>query len=120
VSWKTRPKRGDVVRVRLDPVVGSEQAGERPALVISPDTINEYSPIVLLAAITTKKTERAYPFEVAIDPPEGGLRMRSKIMLMHIRSVDKRRLTGFYGAISDEKMLLVNEAIKIATGLEPI
>src|SRR5438132_13402 len=56
-------KRGDIVRVRLDPVEGSEQAGERPALVISPDVINEHSPVILIAALTSQKTERVYPFE---------------------------------------------------------
>ena len=50
-------KRGDIVRVRLDPVEGSEQAGERPALVISPDVINEHSPVILIAALTSQKTE---------------------------------------------------------------
>lgn len=55
------PRRGDVVRVRLDPIEGSEQGGERPALVLSPDLINEHSPVVLIAAITSQKTDRVYP-----------------------------------------------------------
>jgi mRNA interferase MazF len=59
------------VRVPLSPVVGSEQAGERSALVLSPDVINEHSPIILVAPLTTKKTERVYPFEAVIEPPEG-------------------------------------------------
>jgi len=105
------------VRVKLDPVVGSEQAGERPALVISPDLINDKSPIVLVAAITSQKTDRIYPFEVLIEPPGGGLRLPSKVMLMHLRSVDKRRLTGRYGAIDEETMAKVAEALKVATGL---
>lgn len=111
------PKRGDIVRVKLDPVVGSEQAGERPALVISPDFINQHSPVVLVAALTTQKTERVYPFEALLEPPEGGLKMRSKVMLMHIRSVDKRRLIGRYGTISAAAMKEVETALKIATGL---
>ena len=114
------PKRGEVVRVRLDPVVGSEQAGERPALVVSPDLINEQSPIILIAAITSQKTQRVYPFEVLIEAPEGGLRLRSKVMLMHLRSVDKKRLSGRYGAVTDETMARVEEALKIATGLVPV
>ena len=117
MSWKNNPKRGDVVRVRLDPVVGSEQAGERPALVVSPDFINDRGPIILVAAITSQKTERIYPFEVVIEPPDGGLRMRSKVMLMHLRSIDKRRLTGKYGQVSDAVMLAVDDAVRIATGL---
>ena len=118
MSWRTRPRRGDIVRVRLDPVEGSEQAGERPALIISPDPINEHGPLVLLAAITTKKVARIYPFEVGLEPPEGGLRQHSKVMLMHLRSVDKRRLTGFYGSLQPKTMRLVDEAIKLVTGLE--
>lgn len=55
-----QPKRGEIVRVKLDPVVGSEQAGDRPALGISPDLINQHSPVVLLAALTGQKTERIY------------------------------------------------------------
>lgn len=79
--------RGDVIRVRLDPVEGSEQAGERPAVVISPDIINQYSPVVIVAAITSKKTDKIYPFEVLINPPEGGLTEKSKVLLLHIRSI---------------------------------
>lgn len=111
------PKRGDVVRVRLDPVEGSEQAGERPALVISPDVINEHSPVVLLAAITSQKTERIYPFESLIEPPEGGLKYRSKVLLMQLRSVDKRRLQGKLGIVGSGTMLRVETALKVATGL---
>jgi mRNA interferase MazF len=103
--------------VRLDPVEGSEQAGERPALVMSPDVINQNSPVILIASLTSRKTERVYPFEALIEPPEGGLTHRSKVLLMHLRSVDKRRLTGFYGSISGETMQRVEEALKVATGL---
>jgi mRNA interferase MazF len=103
--------------VRLDPVVGSEQAGERPALVISPDLINERSPVILIAAITSQKTERIYPFEALLDPPDGGLAVRSKVMLMHIRSVDKERLIGRYGKVSEKTMQRVEDALKIAAGL---
>jgi mRNA interferase MazF len=105
------------VRIRLDPIVGSEQAGERPALVLSPDIINERAPIILIAPLTTRNTHRAYPFEVVIHPPEGGLMQSSKVMLMHMRSVDKQRITGSYGAASDETMRRVEDAILIATGI---
>lgn len=117
MRFKPFPSRGDVVRVRLDPIEGSEQGGERPALVISPDVINEYCPVILLAAITTKKVDRIYPFEVFIEPPEGGLTQPSKVLLMHLRSVDKRRLTGYYGRVSVATMTKVEEALKIAVGL---
>jgi mRNA interferase MazF len=89
-------------------------------LVISPDLINERSPIVIVAAITSKKTNHIYPFEVLIEPPEGGLDLRSKVMLMQIRAVDKRRLVGNYGSIGANTMRLVEKAIQIATSLIPI
>ena len=110
-------KRGDVVRVRLDPTEGSEQAGERPALVLSPNVINRHSPIILIAPIISKKTERVYPFEALIEPNEGGLPMRSKVLLMQTRSLDKSRLTGYYGHLSEETMLQVDQALKVAAGL---
>src|SRR5207302_8452931 len=103
--------------VRLDPVEGSEQAGERPALVLSPEVINEYSPVILIASITSQKTDRVYPFEALVEPPEGGLTRRGKILLMQVRSVDKRRLTGRYGLVGEDTMLRVEEALKVATGL---
>jgi mRNA interferase MazF len=117
VSLDRSPRRGEVVRVRLDPAEGSEQAGSRPALVLSPDLINEHSPVVLIAAITPKKTERVYPFEALIAPPEGGLQERSKVLLMQLRSVDKRRLTAILGSVGPTTMARVEEALKIATGL---
>ena len=113
------PRRGEVVRVRLDPTEGSEQAGERPALVLSPDAINENSPVVLIAAITSRKTERVYPFEALIEPGEGGLTLRSKVLLMQLRSIDKRRIVGFYGAVEDDTLRRAEEALKVATGLIP-
>jgi mRNA interferase MazF len=107
------------VRVRLDPVEGSEQGGTRPALIISPDIINEHCPVVLLAAITSKKTEKVYPFEVLLEPPEAGLTQRSKVLLMQLRSVDKQRLAGLYGEVSKDTVRKVEEALKVATGLTP-
>lgn len=111
------PKRGDIVRVRLDPTEGSEQGGERPAVVLSADYINERSPVVVIASITSKKTDRVYPFEVLIEPPEGGVAVRSKVMLMQLRSVDKSRLLTCCGRLSEQTMRDVDEALKIAVGL---
>ena len=111
------PRRGDVVRARLDPVEGSEQAGERPALVLSPDIINQHCPVILVASLTSQKTARVYPYEVLIEPPEGGLKFPSKVLLMHLRSIDKRRLIGRYGSVSDATLRRVEQALKVATGL---
>jgi len=117
VALNIELKRGDVIRVSLNPVVGSEQGGERPALIVSPDPINRSSPVILVASITSKKVDRVYPFETLIEPPDGGLSLRSKVMLTHMRSIDKSRVCGHYGSLKPETMLLVEGALKIATGL---
>jgi mRNA interferase MazF len=87
--------------------------------VLSPDVINAHSPVVLIASITSKKTERVYPFEALVEPPEGGLTQRSKVLLMQLRAVDKHRLVGRYGMLSDATLEKVEEALKVATGLIP-
>ena len=110
-------RRGDIVRVRYDPTEGSEQAGERPALVVSADFVNEHSPVILVAPITSKKTERVFRSEALIEPPDGGLSMRSKALLLQLRPVDKCRVTGCYGTAGPETMRRVDEALKIAVGL---
>jgi mRNA interferase MazF len=74
------PRRSEIVCVRSDPTEGSEQVGDRPALVLSPDFINERSPVILVAPITSRKTERVYAFEALIEPPEAGLTRRPTLM----------------------------------------
>ncbi len=113
-------RRGDVVRAQLDPVVGSEQAGTRPALVVSPDAINENAPVVIVAPITSRKTDRVYPHEVLIDPPDGGLSMRSKAMLIHIRAIDRTRVSSVHGKVGKETLAALDQAVLIATGVLPI
>ena len=110
-------RRGDVVRVRLDPVEGSEQAGERPGLILSPDDVNKHSPVVLVASLTSKRTDRVFAFEARLDPPDGGLSLTSKVMLMQLRSINKTRLLGYYGRVSDEAMRRVDQALRVAVGL---
>ncbi len=113
-------RRGQIVRVRLDPVVGSEQGGERPALVISSDAINRMGTVVIVAAITSRKTERIYPFEALLEPPDGGLTMRSKVSLVQLRDIDARSILGTYGQVSAATMARVEEALRIATGLRRV
>jgi mRNA interferase MazF len=110
-------KRGDVVRVRFDPIEGSEQGGTRPALVISPEVINKAGTIVTVAAITSRKLERIYPFEVFLAAGDGGLSRDSKVMLRHLRAIDKARIVGHWGHIEDETMQRVDIALSIAVGL---
>ena len=113
----SNPKRCEVVQVHFGQPEGSEQAGTRPALVISADLVNEYSPVILVASITSRKTERVYAFEALIEPPDGGLLVTSKVSLIQIRGIDKRRIIGHYGSISEDAMERVEAALRVATGL---
>src|SRR5580658_9475413 len=86
------PRRGDIYLVNFDPTVGSEIRKTRPALVIQNDIANQYSPITIVAAITSKFTEPPYPSEVILEAKESGLPLRSSVLLNQIRSVDRQRL----------------------------
>ncbi|MDP4197982.1 MAG: type II toxin-antitoxin system PemK/MazF family toxin [Bacteroidota bacterium] len=109
--------RGDIIRVVLDPVKGHEQSGIRPAVVLSPLLINEFSSTILVAAITSKRLDRILSVEVLIEAPEGGLKSDSKVLLLQTRSIDKSRIVGVYGSLSQETMNRVDQALAIATGL---
>ena len=117
MSEISSPRRGDIISVRFDPTEGSEQAGLRPALVISPDFINERAPVILVAPLTTRKTERIYPFETLIEAQEGGITQRSKVMLLHVCGIDKSRIAGTYGRLSEDTMKRVDESLCVAVGL---
>jgi mRNA interferase MazF len=112
-----RPKRGEVYLVNFDPTVGAEIKKTRPALIIQNDIGNQYSPITIVAAITSKFDEKLYPTEVFISPPEGGMRVPSIVALNQIRSVDRKRLTQRLGALKPETMERVDQALKISVGL---
>ncbi len=109
--------RGQIVRVRFSPVEGSEQGGTRPGIVLSPQVILANSPVILIAPLTSKKTDRVYPFEALITAPEGGLSLTSKVMLTHVRGVDKTRIEEVLGVVSDATMVRIEEALKIAVGI---
>jgi len=109
-------KRGDIYWVDWNPGRGNEQSGMRPALVIQNDIGNKYSPTTIVAALTTA-TEKQYPFLVKVTAKESGLPKDSTINLAVILTIDKTRLTRKCGALSDDKMSQVNEAIKASLGL---
>ena len=113
----TKLKRGDVVRVVFDPIKGHEQSGVRPALVLSPEIINDNFSVVMVAAITSKGTDFVLPIEVLIESLEGGLPSNSKILLLQTRCIDKSRIIGSYGSVSHATMSKVDKALAIATGL---
>lgn len=112
-----QPKRGEVYIVCFDPTVGAEIRKTRPALIIQNDVGNRYSPITIVAALTSKFDDDLYPTEVLISPPEGGLREASIVALNQIRSVDKRRLLNRLGVLRPETMLRVDQALRISVGL---
>jgi mRNA interferase MazF len=113
-------KRGDVWLANLDPVIGSEQGKTRPVVIIQNDVANEYSPVVIVAAITTAIGPKEYPTEVRVTAPEGGLKRDSVILLNQIRTIDKRRLIERWGELTPETMGKVDEALKISLGLIPL
>ncbi|MFM7886430.1 MAG: type II toxin-antitoxin system PemK/MazF family toxin [Pseudanabaena sp.] len=111
------PKRGEIYLVNFDPTVGSEIQKTRPALILQNDISNQYSPITIVAAITSQFDTETYPTEVLINPPEGGLTVTSVVLLNQIRSIDKQRLVKRMGVISDHLMGYVDNAIQISLGL---
>lgn len=110
-------KRGDIWLANLDPVIGSEQGKTRPVLIIQNDIANEYSPVVIVAALTTAVGPKEYPTEVRVRAPEGGLKQDSVVLLNQIRTIDKQRLIAYWGRLSPETMRKVDEALKISLGL---
>jgi mRNA interferase MazF len=111
------PARGDVYLVNFDPTIGSEIKKTRPALVLQNDVANRYSPITIVAAITSQVDEPLYPTEVQILPPEGGLSVPSVVLLNQIRSIDRRRLVRRLGRASAKTMQRVDRALSISLGL---
>jgi mRNA interferase MazF len=111
------PRRGDVYLVNFDPSVGSEIKKTRPALVIQNDTANRYSPITIVAALTSRFDEKLYPTEVLLTPPEGGLQVKSVALLNQIRSVDRRRLVKRLGRLKPATLNRIDRALRISLGL---
>ncbi|MBO7400756.1 MAG: type II toxin-antitoxin system PemK/MazF family toxin [Clostridia bacterium] len=110
-------RRGDIYYADLSPVVGSEQGGVRPVLIIQNDIGNRYSPTVIAAAITSRTGKTRLPTHIEIDP-SAGLARTSVVLLEQIRTLDKRRLRDRMGHIDETTMRLVNDAISVSFGLE--
>ncbi|MBE6602006.1 MAG: type II toxin-antitoxin system PemK/MazF family toxin [Ruminococcaceae bacterium] len=110
-------KRGDIYYADLSPVIGSEQGGLRPVLIIQNDIGNRYSPTVIAAAITSRMSKARLPTHIDIYAKEVGLAKDSVILLEQIRTLDKRRLKEKMGHLDDTTMDHVNTAIAISFGL---
>ena len=110
-------RRGDIYYADLSPVVGSEQGGLRPVLIIQNDIGNRYSPTVIAAAITSRMSKTRLPTHIDIYAEDVGLAKDSVILLEQIRTLDKRRLKEKMGHLDDAMMNHVNTAIAISFGL---
>lgn len=109
-------RRGDLFYADLNPVVGSEQGGIRPVLIIQNDVGNHFSPTVVAAAITSRKAKNSLPTHILLENVPG-LAPTSLLLLEQLRTIDRKRLRGYIGRISKEKMLEVDAALAISIGI---
>jgi len=110
-------KRGDIYYADLSPVVGSEQGGVRPVLIIQNDIGNKYSPTVIATAITSQINKAKMPTHIELDANEYGLSKDSVVLAEQIRTIDKKRLKEKIGHLDDKLMTKVNAALEISFGL---
>ena len=110
-------KRGDIYYADLSPVVGSEQGGIRPVLIIQNDVGNKYSPTVIAAAITSQINKAKMPTHIELAAKDYGLNKDSVILLEQIRTIDNKRLREKIGHLDSTLMATVNDALSISFGL---
>lgn len=113
-------QRGDIYYADLSPVVGSEQGGLRPVLIVQNNVGNHYSPTVIVAAITSKISKPKMPTHVGIRANEAGLERDSVILLEQVRTIDKQRLRDYITAATPAKMREVDNALGMSVGLRPL
>ena len=109
-------KRGEVYYADLSPVVGSEQGGVRPVLVIQNDIGNKHSPTVIVGAVTSKMTKAKLPTHIEIKRGQYGMVKDSVVLLEQLRTLDKKRLKEKVGKIDDDTMEKINRALLISLG----
>ena len=110
-------KRGEIYYADLSPVVGSEQGGVRPVLIVQNDIGNRYSPTVIAAAITSQKDKAKLPTHIAIEASSCRLTRDSIVLLEQMRTIDKRRLKEKMGELGREDMNHIDSAISVSLGL---
>ncbi len=113
-------RRGDIFFADLSPVIGSEQGGWRPVLVVQNDIGNRYSPTVIVAAITSRIDKAKLPTHIALEARDNGLPKASVILLEQIRTIDKARLNERVTTLSAEEMKAVDEALQVSFGISPL
>ncbi|HCC00829.1 MAG TPA: PemK family transcriptional regulator [Ruminococcaceae bacterium] len=109
--------RGDIYYADLSPVVGSEQGGIRPVLIVQNDVGNRYSPTVIAAAITSQTGKNKLPTHIDLQAQSCGLAKDSVVLLEQIRTLDKRRLKEHMGSLDDTSMNRINQALSVSFGL---
>lgn len=114
----TNVKRGDIFYADLSPVVGSEQGGTRPVLIVQNDTGNRHSPTVIAAAITSQMGKAKLPTHISLAGHDVGLTKDSVVLLEQIRTIDKKRLREHMGKLDEELMGRVDNAIAVSFGLD--
>lgn len=110
-------KRGEIYYADLSPVVGSEQGGIRPVLIVQNDVGNRHSPTVIAAAITSRIEKNKLPTHIELNASECGLSKDSVVLLEQIRTIDKKRLKERMGELDTPSMTQVNNALSISFGL---
>ncbi|MBQ3725391.1 MAG: type II toxin-antitoxin system PemK/MazF family toxin [Oscillospiraceae bacterium] len=115
----TNVKRGEIYYADLSPVVGSEQGGIRPVLIVQNDTGNRHSPTVIAAAITSQLGKAKLPTHISLKAQSYGLPKESVVLLEQIRTLDKRRLRERMGQVDGAVMEKVDAAIAVSFGLRP-
>ena len=111
-------KKGDLYFADLSPVMGSEQGGIRPVLVVQNDVGNKYSPTIIVAAITSRRNEADLPTHVELAAAENGLSKNSVVLLEQLRTIDKKRLKERIGTIDRTRLPEVNEALSVSLGID--
>ena len=110
-------KRGDIYYADLSPVIGSEQGGVRPVLIIQNDIGNRYSPTVIAAAITSQRDKTKLPTHIQVNADGSGLAKDSIVLLEQVRTIDKQRLKEKMGCLDSSSMDMVNRALSVSFGL---
>lgn len=111
-------KKGDLYFADLSPVMGSEQGGVRPVLVVQNDVGNKYSPTIIVAAVTSKRNKANLPTHVEITADGNGLSKNSVVLLEQLRTIDKQRLKERIGTIDKTRLPEVNEALSVSLGID--
>lgn len=111
-------KRGEIYYADLSPVVGSEQGGIRPVLIVQNDVGNKYSPTVIAAAITSQQEKSKLPTHIEVPGKDCGLSKNSVVLLEQIRTIDKKRLKEKMGVLNEEEMGKIDTALSVSFGLK--